>query len=195
MTNYRTLLLIYFKHIWRIKHNISPQQIYILPAVDHRSGTSDKLHFLQKTNEFSSEGFCKITKKVTKYGPHWHPWIYLGRVSLWGSLHKTENTQLNSKWSIDTIMLIVMTALSVWMVKNQCVGSLLLGHDQRNAGTVGLQRRTLVAGPAVEHGQRGQWRRNAAASSHVPELVRVPVDGLVVVQLDSAAQRNTQILF
>lgn len=85
-------------------------------------------------------------------------------------------------------MLVVITALSAWMVKNQCVGSLLLGHDQRNA-------RTVVAGPAVEHGQCGQWRRNAAASSHVPELVRVPVDGLVVVQLDSAAQRNIQILF
>lgn len=95
--------------------------------------------------------------------------------------------------NITQMMLIVITALSAWMVKNQC--SLLLGHDQRNAGTVGLQGRTLIAGPAVEHGQCGQWRRNAAASSHVPELVRVPMDGLVVVQLESAAQRNTQILF
>lgn len=68
-------------------------------------------------------------------------------------------------------------------------GSLLLGHDQGDAGAVGLQRRTLVTGPAVEHGQCGERRRTAAAAGHVPELVRVPVDGVVVVELDSAAQR------
>lgn len=74
----------------------------------------------------------------------------------------------------------------VWMnVENQ---SLLLGHDEGDAGAVRLQG---LSGSAVEHGQRGHRRSNAAVSSHVPQLIRVPVDGVVVVQLNSAADRTS----
>lgn len=69
--------------------------------------------------------------------------------------------------------------------------SLLLGHDEGDAGAVRPRGRTPVAGAAVEHGQCGQRRRSAAVSSHVPQLVGVPVDGVVVVQLNSAAGRTT----
>lgn len=48
-----------------------------------------------------------MTKKMTERGPRWRPWIYLGRVSLWGSLHNTKNTQRHSKGSSDWLMLIV----------------------------------------------------------------------------------------
>lgn len=78
-------------------------------------------------------------------------------------------------------------------VKNQWVGDLLLGHDEGDAGAVRPQGRTLLSGAAVEHRQRGQRRRTAAVSSHVPQLIAVPVDGVVVVQLDPAgAEPHTQ---
>lgn len=79
-------------------------------------------------------------------------------------------------------MLVMKITEDVWIsVENQ---SLLLGHDEGDAGAVRLQ---VLSGSAVEHGQRGHRRRNAAVSSHVPQLIRVPVDGVVVVQLNSAA--------
>lgn len=77
--------------------------------------------------------------------------------------------------------------MNVWQ---QWVRSLLLGHDEGDAGAVRLQGRTLLPGPAVEHGQRGQRWGNAAVSSHVPQLIAVAVDGVVVVQLDPAENRT-----
>lgn len=73
--------------------------------------------------------------------------------------------------------------------------SLLLGHDQGDAGAVGPQRRTLLAGPAVEHGKCGQRWRDAAVCSRVPQFIRVPVDSLVVVQLNSAAHITHSLLW
>lgn len=67
---------------------------------------------------------------------------------------------------------------------------LLLGPDEGDRA-VGLQRPGPLPGPAVEHGQRGQRWRHAAASRHVPQLVGVPEDGVVVVQLDPAAGGQT----
>lgn len=67
---------------------------------------------------------------------------------------------------------------------------LLLGPDEGDRA-VGLQRPGPLPGPAVEHGQRGQRWRHAAASRHVPQLVGVPEDGVVVVQLDPAAGGRT----
>ena len=67
---------------------------------------------------------------------------------------------------------------------------LLLGPDEGDRA-VGLQRPGPLPGPAVEHGQRGQRWRDAAASRHVPQLVGVPEDGVVVVQLDPAAGGRT----
>lgn len=77
-------------------------------------------------------------------------------------------------------------------VKSQWAGSLLLGHDEGDAGAVGLQRWSSVSGPAVEHGQCGQRWRSAAVASHVPQLVGVPVNGVVVVELNSAGNNTSQ---
>lgn len=63
--------------------------------------------------------------------------------------------------------------------------SLLLGHDEGDGGAVRMQRRGPFPGSAVEHWHCGQRWRNATVSSHVPQLVGVPVDGVVVVQLNS----------
>lgn len=71
---------------------------------------------------------------------------------------------------------------------------LLLGPDEGD-GAVGLQRPGPLPGPAVEHGQRGQRWRDAAASRHVPQLVGVPEDGVVVVQLDPAAGEEQEVVF
>jgi len=62
--------------------------------------------------------------------------------------------------------------------------SLLLGQDEGDA--VRLQRRSSASSPAVEHGQRGPRWKNAALCGHVPQLIGVPVNSVVVVQLDSA---------
>lgn len=70
------------------------------------------------------------------------------------------------------------------------MGALLLGHDEGDAGAVRLQRRSPLPSSAVEHGQCGQRRGSATVSSHVPQLIRVPVNGVVVVQLNSAANRT-----
>lgn len=61
---------------------------------------------------------------------------------------------------------------------------LLLGQDERDAGAVRAQGRGLLATAAVEHGQRGQRRSYAAVPRHVPQLLTVALDGVVVVQLD-----------
>lgn len=63
----------------------------------------------------------------------------------------------------------------------------LLGHDERDAGAVGPQRGRPLSGAAVEHGQRGQRRRDAPVPGHAPQLVGVSVNGVVVVELDPAA--------
>lgn len=82
--------------------------------------------------------------------------------------------------------------MNVWQ---RWVSSLLLGHDEGDAGAVRLQGRTLLPGPAVEHGQRGQRRgSHAAVSSHVPQLIAVAVDGVVVVQLDAAENRTSDLV-
>lgn len=67
----------------------------------------------------------------------------------------------------------------------------LLGQDEGDAGAVGPQRRrrSPLPGAAVEHGRCGQRRRDAAVPRHVPQLVRVPVNGVVVVQLDPGTRR------
>lgn len=78
--------------------------------------------------------------------------------------------------------------MNVWQ---QWASSLLLGHDEGDAGAVRLQGRTLLPGPAVEHGQRGQRWGSAAVSGHVPQLIAVAVDGVVVVQLDPAENRTS----
>lgn len=57
---------------------------------------------------------------------------------------------------------------------------LLLVLDERDAGA--------VTSPAVEHRQCRQRWCNASVSSHVPQLVSVPLNGVVVVQLNSAAK-------
>lgn len=61
---------------------------------------------------------------------------------------------------------------------------LLLGQDEWHAGAVRAQRRGLLAAAAVEHGQCGQGWRYAAVPRHVPQLLTVPLDGVVVVQLN-----------
>lgn len=52
-----------------------------------------------------------------------------------------------------------------------------------------MRRRSLQSA-AVEHGQRGQRGRNAAASSHVPQLIGVVVNGVVVVKLDPGTHEH-----
>lgn len=79
--------------------------------------------------------------------------------------------------------------------ENQWVGVLLLSHDEGDAGAVRLQGLSRLPGPAVEHGQRGQRRRNTSVSGHVPQLISVPVNGVVVVQLNSAANRTSHTVF
>lgn len=61
---------------------------------------------------------------------------------------------------------------------------LLLGEDEWHAGAVRAQGRGLLAAAAVKHGQRGQWWSYAAVPGHVPQLLTVPLDGVVVVQLN-----------
>ena len=63
----------------------------------------------------------------------------------------------------------------------------LLGHDERNTGAVGLERRGAFPSAEVEHGQGGQGRGDAASPSHTPQLAAVAVDGVVVVELYPAA--------
>lgn len=79
-------------------------------------------------------------------------------------------------------------------IRNQWVRSSLLGHDEGDAGAVRLQRCGSVPGPHVEHGQSGQRWSGAAVCSHVPQLVSVPVDGVVVVQLDPAGTDSVLLL-
>lgn len=93
---------------------------------------------------------------------------------------------LTNNQTIKTL-LIGVALLICW---NQWWNS-LLGQDERDAGAVGLQRRRPLPGSAVEHGQSGQRRGDTSVPSHVPQLVGVAVDGVVVVQLDSAAHRDS----
>lgn len=61
---------------------------------------------------------------------------------------------------------------------------LLLGQDEWHAGAVRAQGRGLLAAAAIEHRQRGQGWSHAAVPRHVPQLLAVPLDGVVVVQLN-----------
>ena len=65
------------------------------------------------------------------------------------------------------------------------VHALLLGHDEGDAGAVWLQGGRPLPGAEVKHGQGGEGSHTAALR-HAPQLVPVPVDGVVVIQLDPA---------
>lgn len=86
-----------------------------------------------------------------------------------------------------------MLAIVFINVKNQWVRSLLLGQDEGDAGAVRLQQWSTHPSSAVEHGQCGQRWRNTSVSSHVPQLIGVPVNGVVVVQLNSTS--NSMLCF
>lgn len=73
------------------------------------------------------------------------------------------------------------------------ISSLLLGKDEGDAGAVRVNGWSPLPSAAVEHGQGGQRRGGTAVPSHDPQLIRVPVDGVVMVQLDPAAEERQRL--
>lgn len=61
----------------------------------------------------------------------------------------------------------------------------LLGQDEGDAGAVSLERWSRLPGASVEHGQRGEGRRDPTTPSHAPQLTGVTMDGVAVVELDT----------
>lgn len=63
---------------------------------------------------------------------------------------------------------------------------LLLGHDEGDVHTVGgILWRCPFPGPGIKHRQcrQGLWH-TTAVSRHVPQLIAVPMDGVVMVKLE-----------
>lgn len=68
---------------------------------------------------------------------------------------------------------------------------LLLSHDEGDVDTVGrIIRRCPLSSSGIKHGQCGQrlWRTTTVAC-HVPQLIAVPVDGVVMVKLEPEHNR------
>lgn len=70
-------------------------------------------------------------------------------------------------------------------------GLSVLVQDEGHLGAVHTGRQSLACAH-VEHGQGGKRPGDLARGRHLPQLLRVPMDGAVVDHLDAGGQARSQ---